>query len=681
MAYHPAQHDQMSDGDFLGFTTVPLEEANVVGDEEVTLIGFKHKETFVFQGHALIAAIEGSFSVADFLMAAHPAWLSLHPCFGPSAYSLPVIQAIDYTIPDPADLRAPFSSPRVQNVPLKTSKLGKKVQRLAKKLAGKGTYDAILAVVDFSWAGFDAVHPIAAEFQVFEPRDKDKRAALAGAPQVTAHPLVPVPRVYPILHPSPQAMTVFAPASWQSAFQALFLAFSAFKHVDVPNLAFYPTAMAIGAKGHGKSTLNRMLVNVLLSTFSQVAFLDMDPGQAEFTEPGVLGLTVVDFPVLGPGYLYRPARPLLAEQFLGAVTPQACPDIYLQHVRTLVAAYRAYAAEAWAKERRVVPLVVNTLGWVRGFGLELLKEAMAEVAPTHVLHLVGAADRDQIPVHELLEPWLSVATAAAEASVSASASDGEVASLSSAPTEDGGEDEDTMVIVDEDQDDDHVEESTTSPPAAAVAPFVPQVIDVASITMSLRPRLNASDLRIFAQSVALCSRTPSLDVPRRAWLDPTPLTSPKYPTYAIPLSKLVVATPYHKIATPDLLYALNGSLVGLGVVTDSAIASPARAGFQHVPFMPDHHYVGFGIVRAIGGGGNGAERDVYVLTSVDAARLDHVDLLIRGDMDVSNWLVTWGLPFVSATKPPGPYLTYAQGEGVGAVATRLRRGMARKVHA
>ncbi|KAJ3371388.1 Polynucleotide 5'-hydroxyl-kinase nol9 [Allomyces arbusculus] len=680
MAYHPVQHDQMSDGDFLGFTTVSLEEANVVGDEEVTLIGFKHKETFVFQGHALIAAVAGSFSVANFLMAAHPAWLSLHPCFGPSAYSLPVIQAIDYAIPYPADLRAPFRSSRVQNVPLKTSKLGKKVQRLARKLASKGVYDAILAVVDFSWAGFNVIHPIAAEFQVFEPRDKDKRAALAGAPQVTAHTLIPVPRVYPILHPSPQAMTVYAPASWQSAFQAVFLAFSAFKHVDMLNLAFYPTAMAIGAKGHGKSTLNRMLVNVLLSTFSQVAFLDMDPGQAEFTEPGVLGLTVVDFPVLGPGYLYRPARPLLAEQFLGAVTPQACPDIYLQHVRTLVAAYRAYAAEAWAKERRVVPLVVNTLGWVRGFGFELLKEALAEVAPTHVLHLVGAADRDQIPVHELLEPWLSVAAAA---SAGASVPDGDVASSSPVPTEDGGgENEDAMVIVDEDQDGDDVdvEDSTASPPPAAVVPFVPQVIDVASITMSLRPRLNASDLRIFAQSVALCSRTASLEVPRRAWLDPTPLTSPKYPTYAISLSKLVVATPYHEIATADLLYALNGSLVGLGVVTDPAIASPAHAGFQHVPFMPDHHYVGFGIVRAIGAG-NGAERDVYVLTSVDAARLDHVDLLIRGDMDVSNWLVTWGLPFVSATKPPGPYLTYAQGEGVGAVATRLRRGMARKVHA
>ena len=45
-------------------------------------------------------------------------------------------------------------------------------------------------------------------------------------------------------------------------------------------------AAVCGSKGTGKSTFSRLLLNSLLNTCSQVAWLDADCGQSEFTVPG-----------------------------------------------------------------------------------------------------------------------------------------------------------------------------------------------------------------------------------------------------------------------------------------------------------------------------------------------------------------------------------------------------------
>ena len=48
-----------------------------------------------------------------------------------------------------------------------------------------------------------------------------------------------------------------------------------------------PAAAAVcGSKGTGKSTFSRLLLNTLLNKCDQVAWLDTDCGQPEFTVPG-----------------------------------------------------------------------------------------------------------------------------------------------------------------------------------------------------------------------------------------------------------------------------------------------------------------------------------------------------------------------------------------------------------
>ena len=59
------------------------------------------------------------------------------------------------------------------------------------------------------------------------------------------------------------------------------------------------SCLVLGAKNVGKSSFARVLLNRLLSLHPRVAYLDCDPGQPEFTPPGLLSLHLVDKPVDG----------------------------------------------------------------------------------------------------------------------------------------------------------------------------------------------------------------------------------------------------------------------------------------------------------------------------------------------------------------------------------------------
>ena len=55
----------------------------------------------------------------------------------------------------------------------------------------------------------------------------------------------------------------------------------------------------LGARNSGKSTFARYSMNALLSTYESIAFLECDPGQSEFTAPGMVSLNIVSKPCIG----------------------------------------------------------------------------------------------------------------------------------------------------------------------------------------------------------------------------------------------------------------------------------------------------------------------------------------------------------------------------------------------
>ena len=146
-------------------------------------------------------------------------------------------------------------------------------------------------------------------------------------------------------------------------------------------------AVVCGPKGAGKSTLTRLLVNTLQSaTKRAVGLLDADCGAPEVTPPGLVSLSLLDRPLLGPpaARLGAPDAPTPLEcRFLGDISPASDPGAYAAAVHSLQAAWGGAARPASAH----TPLVINTMGWVRGLGLELLAELLRGSAPTHLLYI------------------------------------------------------------------------------------------------------------------------------------------------------------------------------------------------------------------------------------------------------------------------------------------------------
>ncbi|KAI5288416.1 Polynucleotide 5'-hydroxyl-kinase grc3, partial [Ascosphaera aggregata] len=140
--------------------------------------------------------------------------------------------------------------------------------------------------------------------------------------------------------------------------------------------------MACGPKGAGKSTFNTFLVNHLLSPQPSadtieaeddgVAFLDLDPGQPEFSPMGHVYLAHLRQPILGPpfthpaGGLHKGESIIKKSTFIGSSSPKDDPDYYVSATMDLIEHYRILL-QSYPR----CALVVNYPGWIFGLGLEI----------------------------------------------------------------------------------------------------------------------------------------------------------------------------------------------------------------------------------------------------------------------------------------------------------------------
>ncbi|KAK4740484.1 hypothetical protein SAY87_032393 [Trapa incisa] len=158
-----------------------------------------------------------------------------------------------------------------------------------------------------------------------------------------------------------------------------------------------PTVLVCGPKNSGKSTFSRHLLNVLLQKYKKVAFLDTDIGQTEFTPPGVLSLCIIDKPTpdLEIICMKTPERCY----FFGDVSSSRDPGKYLQCVYALYDYYRDELCKSENSKSSMVelPLIVNTPGWIKGSGYEVLVKMLNYVSLTHVVKLRSYNDSKDLP--------------------------------------------------------------------------------------------------------------------------------------------------------------------------------------------------------------------------------------------------------------------------------------------
>jgi len=170
------------------------------------------------------------------------------------------------------------------------------------------------------------------------------------------------------------------PLSWSSSLAK----------IPVPPDHSNPTFLIKGPKRNGKSTFARTLLNKLLMHHKRVAFLDCDPGQSEFTPAGFVSLHVVAQPIFGPPYTHL-VLPFRAH-FIASTTPKTSPSMYLDGVKDLFDTWRVDIVHVSMlddvdEDERVadmIPLVINTMGWSKGLGVDLMQKIEAMVEPGYV---------------------------------------------------------------------------------------------------------------------------------------------------------------------------------------------------------------------------------------------------------------------------------------------------------
>ncbi|CAM9021607.1 unnamed protein product [Wickerhamomyces anomalus] len=121
--------------------------------------------------------------------------------------------------------------------------------------------------------------------------------------------------------------------------------------------------LVIGSKNCGKSTFLRLLLQNLLSVNNQlpVNILDLDPGQAEYSLPDSVSLN-------------QPIR-------------------YNSLVSDLI---NKYNSDGLVKNES---LLINTPGWIKGYGTELTNSLISKINPTHIIYLnPGSLELDELSI-------------------------------------------------------------------------------------------------------------------------------------------------------------------------------------------------------------------------------------------------------------------------------------------
>ncbi|KAG7441622.1 uncharacterized protein BT62DRAFT_907889 [Guyanagaster necrorhizus] len=352
------------------FTLAPDEFGSFgLGDGAAILLALSASDTICFLGAYKLSVLHGSITVCGTTLQSPS---RVHHVFAPRSSPLPVI-AVE------TESRAG---------PSKISTLPPRFQSLL------ATADALIVVQELQ-TNVSGLEVICRAFdRVFSPyRRNDEDAFDFG-----------VPGVHMVSRRTKHSEPFCLPLSWSSALSSASAA-----EVDASEVY-----VVEGPKKTGKSTFARTLVNRLLARYQRVAYLECDLGQSEFTPGGMVALNIIESPLFGPPFTH-PTLPIHAH-YIGATTPKSSPSHYLSAIQSLVQSYRLdiqiptdmgiEGDDDRTCDR--IPLVVNTMGWTKGLGADLLQKIHDMVEPTQIFEfeapIIDNAWPARAPAHHLLKP-------------------------------------------------------------------------------------------------------------------------------------------------------------------------------------------------------------------------------------------------------------------------------------
>ncbi|CAL4952027.1 unnamed protein product [Urochloa decumbens] len=153
-----------------------------------------------------------------------------------------------------------------------------------------------------------------------------------------------------------------------------------------------PVVVVCGPKNSGKSTFSRILLNALLPRYGKVGYLDTDVGQPEFAPPGCLSFHIVDEAIRD--LLIPTLREAERCCFFGDISSKRDPEAYLNCLFQL---YDYFVGKYRCNENEMLPLIVNTPGWVKGAGFDMLVEMLRYICPTIVVQIRITMQNKNLP--------------------------------------------------------------------------------------------------------------------------------------------------------------------------------------------------------------------------------------------------------------------------------------------
>ena len=338
--------------------------------------------------------------------------------------------------------------------------------------------------------------------------------------------------------------------------------------------------------------------------------------------------------VPGPPWTH-PSLPNVAH-YIGSTTPKSSPSNYLSAIQALIQAYReefqAHVVDNTdlddPRVADVIPLVVNTMGWTKGLGADLMSKIEDLIEPTHIVEVAAAQELGQPPsVHTQTRHRARI----------------------------------------------YVVESMSSSDKYSPADY-----------------RHLSTMSYFHAIFPIPSPGPRKQISAASW-NTWPLCSqPPYEVdWAVALDKVTVTgTGSEDVVPAEILRVLNGAVVGLVECEPGTLdlEGTALQSELHIPYMqgspcpaPSSSTChGLALIRSV----SSLSTHLHVLTPVPPYFFSKCRVLVKGELELPMWGMLDhrgnGGDVAGIQEGKVPFLQWDKGDGVGAERRRVRRNLMRR---
>ncbi|KAK9484292.1 hypothetical protein V1527DRAFT_470568 [Lipomyces starkeyi] len=595
---------------------------NLLETDSVSLFCFSHGQRLVIKGQYSVRVIKGSISICSAKLTASTEFRKV---FAPSTHAIPTIFADGQGKDIPNDI--------VRN-----------------ELMELIPFDFTPAVDGF--LQFDVIIAIRSLFTGIENLEK----ICQNLKNVWTSPGGQNTRSYEVLYrvTQPPPVLVTPEEGWETRLRIIS---QRIRDSTTPDLMksrseeFRPRIFICGPKSAGKSTFARLLTNSLITSAGlapeelrnrstvELVYMELDPGQPEFGPSGVLSLNIIDSPMLGPSLTNSTLSNSVKAFHFGYTTPRDAPQDYIRYVDKLMSHYnndlhRFTDDNACQIE---LPLIVNTPGWTKGQGVEVLRQMIDITKPSIIVYIGPRLEQPDMDTNFELAEVLR----------------------------------------------------TTSPNASLseLAPF--------GDSERKSAKYSAADLRV-AQTMAYFHSTGP-----QTWDFCKPLTAwrpytVRYSNGGDADVHGIEILGYEKILDQHIPAAINGTVVGISAVSADAALKiwSASAGDSSMPILDTPtidadadavNCLGLGIIRAI----DQATKTLHILTPISPQTIFHAVsssnkiMLSRGRLPLPIWAAWDGDQSGVARRPwrEVPYLSVDEADvraAVGGQSLRFRRNVMRR---